>query len=497
MKRIYIITVLLILSAAGLTAQHRGDNLSFQGLTFKNDFGVVPTAMGNAYTAASGSINSIFYNPAGLAGITKFQFSASANSYDKRWRENQNYRPNRLFVTLPFYLEGLYIPDPANNGRWDHEIAKDTTFLYTVQQPKLGLDPYSEEAADWQQKQTVFSLNNISAAVPFNIGNEKFAAAVSYYSQYDLLDFDRNDTYLSPHIGTLIYGPAPRVNGVDTLVMQWSKFLRERKGTISNITGALAYNFDENFNFGLSFNYAWGSSDDRLVLDRVGSFMLSRENRFYFNYEDAFYDEIKGTSDFSAVSIKLGALGKFEKVSVGINVTLPYTMERDWNYTKTSSDTAGTTTSNISGTDKFELPLVYSIGISFTPITNFTIAFDYENAAFSQVKYTPAFADTTFRKWVDRNSIKLGLSYTPFDMLTLMSGYKYIPEAFSPDGAAFNEKGPNGESFTFGLSINVVYGFIDIAYEIQKMRYYESYYSNTNYVTETYNNLLFGYRIEF
>ena len=129
-------------------AQHRGDNLSFQGLPLQSDIAVKSTAMGGAYTSISGDLNSIYYNPAGLADINEFQISVGANSYSKLWRENQAYRPNRMFWTMAFYLDGLYTPDPANNGIWDYELAQDSTYI--VNPPQLGKEPFSEEAADWQ-----------------------------------------------------------------------------------------------------------------------------------------------------------------------------------------------------------------------------------------------------------------------------------------------------------------------------------------------------------
>src|SRR5210317_2105451 len=151
---VYTLFAFLFIVSSNVYGQHRGDNISFQGLTTQNDAGVKATAMGSAVTSLLGDVSSIFYNPAGLIGVKKLQVSVSANSYNAYWRENQHYRPNRFFVTLPFYLEGLYTPDPADNELFDHERVwtedQQIDSLYQVALPDLGLDPFSDEAADWK-----------------------------------------------------------------------------------------------------------------------------------------------------------------------------------------------------------------------------------------------------------------------------------------------------------------------------------------------------------
>lgn len=189
MKRIYFLIPLLLVGSV-LIAQHRGDNLSLQGLSSKNDVSVKASAMGGAYTAVTGDMASLFFNPAALVKLKQIQVSVSANYFSKQWRENQNYRPDRYFVTLPFYLEGLYVPDPANNGKWDYQLAQDTLYNYNVKEPELGLDSYSEEAADWKKDKNDFGFNNITVALPFELAGQKFAAAVSFNRNNNFNDYE-------------------------------------------------------------------------------------------------------------------------------------------------------------------------------------------------------------------------------------------------------------------------------------------------------------------
>lgn len=173
-RKILIYSILLPVIAF---AQHRGDNLSFQGLPLQSDVGVKSTAMGGAYTSMTGDLNSIYFNPAGLADIKELQVSIGANSYSKLWRENQAYRPNRMFFTMAFYLEGLYTPDPINNGIWDYELAQDSTYI--VNPPKLGNEPFSKDAADWQNETDDLKFNNVALAYPIEIMENNFVVSAS------------------------------------------------------------------------------------------------------------------------------------------------------------------------------------------------------------------------------------------------------------------------------------------------------------------------------
>ena len=250
-----VVSLLFLVSGSSVFAQHRGDILSFQGVLGDNGNGVKAQAMAGAYTSISGDIESIFWNPAGLSEIDKFQVSVSANTYNQIWRENQVYRPNRQFVTLSFYLDGLYTPDPANNGVLDYEIFKDDT-TYFVAEPKLGQDVYSEEAADWQYEKNGFALNNIAAALPFSVSNHQFVLAAAYGNRFQLLDYDRNQTYLDPHPGTDEYGGhIERITSPgDSVRIFWSDFERTRDGEVQSINFALGYQLNSNLMLGAGIN---------------------------------------------------------------------------------------------------------------------------------------------------------------------------------------------------------------------------------------------------
>ncbi len=497
MKRsIYFIIALLAFSAGNLFAQHRGDELSFQGLTTRNDGGLQAKAMGSAYTAMSGTIDNLFHNAAGLSALKHWTFAINANYYQKEWWENQVYRPDRYFVTLPFYLEGLYVPDPANNGVLDRDLALDSN--YVVNSPQKGYEVSSKEAADWIRKKQAPQFNSFSLAIPLHILNHAITFAGSYFTKNTILDFDRNDTYLQPHVGYSGYGGfIPRVNGKDTLNVQWFRYLRQRTGSMQSVRMAMAVQATKRFSVGLTVNYDFGKSNDLLQMNKMGYFGLVDENKFFFTYDTLNYAQ-KGDSKFSSISGEIGLLYQFDHVAFGVNITLPQTFKRKWEYGITSQTASERTQSKMSGEDRFEIPAIYRFGVKFAPIEKFTFAIDYRYAPYSQGTFKLGHPDSTFRKWVNEHDFMTGIQYRPVDYLFLMAGFRWQPSVFVPDGSSFHDHGPEVKTFTFGAQLNFgQWGSIILAHEMSWLKYHDTYFSNTNYATENYSNLSIGYVLKF
>jgi long-subunit fatty acid transport protein len=486
----------LLFSTSKIAAQHRGDNLSFQGLNYKDNPSAKAAAMGGAMTAVYGDLSSLAYNIAGLARLEKLQISVNVGQYDRQWRENQNYYPDRQFTTLPFYLEGLYIPRPENNGRWDYELYKDTlNYMYNL--PKLGLDPYDEEAAQWKRTNSHSGLRNISIAYPFFVGERKIVVAASYLRN-NINDYDRNDTYLSPQIVSYDYESDFKrvVNGVDTLNLKWSRYLRERSGSMTNIIGGVSSEIFQNVMLGIGVNIQNGESDDYMSLSRYGDIHLINQQSFKFYFVNQ-SKIVSGTSKYSSTAFNLSAMIELSKIKLGLKIDLPYTLSREWSYTTAQSGAETNSTLASSGTDEIKMPAIYNFGVSFQPVDRFLISFNYEYAPYSKAEFDFASADTTFRKWVDQNTLGFGMEYKMFDFLSLMAGYRVVPEVFIPDGAAIKDSGPASNSYNLGFSVSTGLGRIDFAYEYRRMKYYDSYYSNANYNFEANSTLMVGYTYSF
>ncbi len=499
LKKIFAIQIILICCFYILgNAQHRGDNLAFQGLAVPDGNGVKALAMGGAYTAIPGGVQSIFWNPAGLAETKQLEIYFQANWYKKMWRENQVYRPSRQFVVLSFILDGLYVPDPAYNGIYDYEVFKNNP-NYTVKEPLLGVDYFSKKAADWQKEKQKFLLDNFALAIPFKLKGKHFVASAAYYRKNQVLDYDRNHTHLVPHLGYSLYeGLIPRIEEpADSTRVYWSDYERKRLGAIWNTSLAIAIQLNKHINLGIGFTKISGKTNDFQALRRIGFFDLVSANVFSFTY-DTLNTQKTGPSEFKGISYNVGILFNFKHINVGFKLISPYTLKRKWKYENTRIYSKNSETNNAYGEDKMTVPLPsYAIGICFKPTNKFHIAVDMQNTNYSRSEFSFAINDTTHRKWVDQNLIGVGIEYKPWKWLSVLGGYRILPEVFVPDGAAIKDRGPYSEGITLGLSIKAFLGWFEIACEIRRLKYYDSYYSNTNYVMETLDRLIMGYKLTF
>jgi len=485
--------LILLLYIAAAAAQHRGDNLAFQGLPLDQSTGVRAAALGAAFTAQTADPGALWFNPAGLAGIDRLQLSISADRASALWRENQVYRPNRMFWTLASYLEGLYIPDPADNGIWDYELAQDSS--YRVEEPVLGLEPFSEEAADWQRELNRCGIRQISAAWPLRISSQKLVLSAGY-ARSALDDFDRNDTFLDPHIGYDEYGVVPRVV-TDTVRFSWSRFQRQREGDIHTFTAGLAWAPGARIQLGASAALRDGESSDLQSLNRVGWFDIAKDNRFRFSY-DTLDVVTRGNSDYRALQCALGALFNFERLSLGIQVRLPYTITRTWRATTVTAGAEGTESAATAGTAEFHHPATFSFGAAIRPVDPFRLYLDYQFTPYSAGEIDLQADDPTNRELPDQSDLRCGIAWAPVPFLELMAGYRQATTLFVPDGAAIKDRGPAADAWSVGTGLNLAgYGRLELAWVSQRLKYYDSYYSNTNYVTQTLGNLLVGYTYQF
>ncbi len=498
MKKITVVIFLIVMAFwAEAWAQHRGDLLSFQGIDETTDGGAESMAMGGAFTAMSGSIDNLFHNVAGLAALKKYTISIGGNYYRKDWWENQVYRPDRYFVTLPFYLEGMYVPDPKNNGVLDRDLALDSS--YVVQPPRdAGKEVDSRAAADWTRRKSAPVFNNIALALPFELLKHKIVVAAAYQQKINFLDFDRNDTYLVPLIGYSGYqGFVPRINGNDTLNLQWYKYSRERTGTLKSFRLAIAGNITQRFNAGVSLEFVSGKSTDWLRLNKNGYFGLIDENKFFFSYDTLNHEE-KGTSDFSSFNAHIGLQYRFDHVTAGLNVTLPRTWNRQWSYSIREQTALNTSKREKSGKDRFEVPAVYQLGLAFIPVKSFTFSMAYRWAPYHHATFKLARTDSTFRPWPNQHAVMAGIRYCVNSYWILMAGYRWESAVFVPDGAAYRAYGPYKTSVTLGTKLAFgSWGSLVLAAEFRSLKYHDTYFSNTNYASERFQNFMIGYVYQF
>ena len=477
-------------------SQGNGDPLGFQGLSTLNVFSAKALAQGNTSMAQTGDVNSLFNNPAGLGGINRMQISITGKSSQWKQHENQFWTENRKHPLLPALLDGRYVPDPSNNGLLDTELVKlMSPDDYAT--PLVGYDQYSPQVADWKDSySSQLPVNNISLAIPLKIMDKRLVLAAGFARRYDMYEYDRNDTYLNPHLGD-------RTNPIimaaaDSTVINWFKYERMRVGGINDLTVGLALQLSDHLQLGLSLQNMSGESDDRLEMDKIGNILFPTTNNFAFTYDTMTVVQ-SGISAYSGFSTKFGILFNSKKFNLGFCITSPYTVTRDWNYTTEIFQTDTIITTQYQGQDRADLPISIALGARIEPKKQLSISFDIGLNPYSKTNYSYTDTsitnaniqlDTTRLNWVNQTTFGIGMSYRITPGISVMVGYRSAPEVFIPNRAAFRQKGPEMESVSTGISITLPIGQFDMAYEYRFLKYYDSWETNINYVLKTENHLV-------
>jgi hypothetical protein len=339
-------------------------------------------------------------------------------------------------------------------------------------------------------------VNNISLAIPLKIMDKRLVLAAGFARRYDMYEYDRNDTYLNPHLGD-------RTNPIimaaaDSTVINWFKYERMRVGGINDLTVGLALQLSDHLQLGLSLQNMSGESDDRLEMDKIGNILFPTTNNFAFTYDTMTVVQ-SGISAYSGFSTKFGILFNSKKFNLGFCITSPYTVTRDWNYTTEIFQTDTIITTQYQGQDRADLPISIALGARIEPKKQLSISFDIGLNPYSKTNYSYTDTsitnaniqlDTTRLNWVNQTTFGIGMSYRITPGISVMVGYRSAPEVFIPNRAAFRQKGPEMESVSTGISITLPIGQFDMAYEYRFLKYYDSWETNINYVLKTENHLV-------
>jgi opacity protein-like surface antigen len=397
-------------------------------------------------------------------------------------------------------MENLYTPPEEFNGIWSDSLGNPFGLSWDpadFRTPVTGADPYSEEASDNENTISNVGLNNIAAAYPFQVFDYNVVVSAAYSFSYGSADYDWNGDHLDPHWGTSVSleDAAPQDS---TVRANWDVYTRERSTGTNTIKGGLGVELSEMFQVGVGVTAFMGSTDDDMVLDRIGYFNFIQAGDIWsFSYED--YSQItSGTSDFSATAFNVGGMITFKNLNLGFNLQLPYTIERNWNYNRVTTLAGDRTTEPIQGIDKMKMPLGYNLGIKFKPSESLSIQVDYELKPYSSAEFetTSELQDDPNRPvWKDQHTISAGVEFKVIENLSLLAGYRSRTTAFIPYGVANRDKGFPVESYTAGLSYQIFIGSLDLAYEFRSLKYYDVYFTSRNYTKVTSNNFLVGYTI--
>lgn len=517
----------LVVTGRGAFGQHNGDPLLFHGFADQHSVGVKASAYGNAFVSRSNDLNSVFYNAAGLADIRSIQASVSSQYKSYLIRDNQYFVPTPTtssggYTGINLYLGHILIPDPAWNNIWSDSLK---IIWYDSLGRPIGTnwwDPseirtlpddqsdYSEEAAANQKKKSNVAFDHIALAVPFEFSGRTFVAAASYSRQHETYNYDWNGAYLDPHWG-LIAGDVGAVQDTvkgDIVRSNWSVFARERSGGVYSLTGALACQLDDHIQIGAKVSYLLGQTDDVQQLQRIGYFRFRNgtgNSIWSFSY-DTNDSLIEGTSKFYGTSFNIGAIYNSKNFSLGVNIQLPYEIERTWSYatqvTKLdSSNRRSTVSSTSSGSDVVSLPAVFTAGITVRTEKGLTLSFDYRYNPLASATYElssmPDSLFTSYQKWVDQATMRFGLEYALDENVSLMGGYQTQGAPFVGYAVADKSQGSPVDMYSCGLSVNALHGRFDVSYTYSQLKYYDVYMTNRNFTLERSQAVLLGYTYMF
>lgn len=485
-------------------SQGNGADFGFQGLSTPSDLGVKAVAMGNAFTAIGGDLNSLFFNAAGLADIQTIQFSFSGMAVNRTYWENSYWIDRKQQPLYPFIFDGRLRIDPSWQGITDEELF-DLIDIEDLHIPEMGKYYYDKAVADWVTEQSsTLPFNSIAVALPLKFRGQNMVISGSFHQKFNIYDFDRNDAHTDPFVADYEYMYNEYIVDGDTAAVNLSRFTRKRTGNIRGFKGAIAGDFGKYLNLGIGINFYSGKTNDNLVLDKLAT--LDMWSRYFIFYADSAEEMTRktGTSEFSGAYTDINMQLKFERFRFGFVLNAPYTLKRKWSYKIQTENVSDAYTETTTGTDEVRLPATCALGMSARVTNEVNLSFDlvynpYSKAEFkySSNGYGDIVPDSTQMKWVDQRIYRVGIAYTPVKMITLMAGYQNMPRTFIPWGAADRSKGPLVESYTCGFSFNVPYGRLDFAYNYQQMKYAETAYTYINYITQKQENFYVGYTLNF
>ncbi len=499
-----ISSAILFTALCGTTivfAQPASGPLNIQGLEQRTINGIRSRGMGGTSAASANDASALFSNPAALARISAVEIRGSGLFRSTFRDQKQEWVPYMSNPGLSVLFEGLtpYIPVPLDSN------GNNLPPWKTLQRQYDDLKP------NWDRTNSKVLPLSLTAAVPVNISDLKFTAALGASQRIDLDQYYQNNNSITPYLGQLRPDPKIITKPLDTVHAQWFSYTRERTGIVYGITPGISAALFSGLSVGVSATILTGSSDDKEYRVERGHINIATNNKSTatdFMVDTVYYRQSKiGTSTYSGTTFTLGGLFQQERFSIGVTVKPAYTITRSWNRTVTSLDTTkksfpvriDSLTSRSyteGGKQSLDFPMEYSIGVIITPTDRWTVAFDYEVRNLANMKLSSASGPETHSWTNEQGTISFGAEYRVSDLFALRGGYREDIQAFSPDGSAIIDEPARGGVYSLGTGF--VFGdlLVDMAYEYSLLKYLDIYQSNVNHNSRVAHQLLmeFGYK---
>jgi len=408
--------------------------------------------IGGAYTGVADDFTAVWWNPAGLGQIKKFELTGGISNFN--YSDDADFLGNtKNYSNSSTTLNnlGFVFPFPTVRGSLVFALGYNRTNNFTTGMSFNG-------------------FNTISSIIPSLIRNNK-----EYNIPYQIFLTDNSGFY------------TPLTKNLN----QRGDVLES--GSLGNWAFSGALEVAPNLFTGISLHIATGSYNyDRSYIEE--------DTRNYYTFLDTLYyssidftrldlsDKISG--DYSGFGAQLGILYKLsDKLRFGLTIKTPfkYNIKEDFSTKGTSYFDNGDSYSyktNGSGEYDVTTPFVFSTGISYS-IKGILLSCDIDWIDYTQLEFSNANEDVEdlnrdIKSYL-RSVINFrgGLEYTiPSIDLKVRGGYAVYPSPFKDDPSEYNQK-----ILSFGLGYLVEESLmIDAAYSINS---FTTRRVNYDYTSET------------
>ncbi len=436
------------------TVQGQGvmEPLTIHGMDQFENAAVRARGMGGAYAAASGSAESALLNPAALATLGRASVVVSGQRSSRKWAETQHWNPNRYYAGM-----SLYFADP---------------------------DDYRSEPLslpDWEHAQNDISLSTVGAAIPFVLTGRSAGFGITLHQVANMGSFDRNDNVLDPYIGQFRPSPIARPQPGQEIIVNWSSFERERSGTLHAVTAAAGIQLSPRLHAGLRVSRSSGSSNDQQRLQTNGRFIL-REDAHDYDYEAlSGHRNWSGAADYTGWSYGVGVRWTHNVLNVGFVYQAPSTVTQKFTRAGTVADqNDGKTSFSSAGSSLVRLPARIVLGVMVQPAESIRIAADYAHQNYESLEVSGATQDG-LPDWGLTRGVNIGMEWQPLGGVHIRTGLRRDPQAFRVEGFGLVGKPAAGDAYSAGVSLELPVITLDVAYELQRLRYQDRWGSNVDY----------------
>ena len=441
-----------LLTAYSLYGQGVMEPLTIQGLDQFESSAARARGMGAVYAAVSGSAESVMLNPAGLASLGRASVIISGQRSSRSWAETQHWNPNRYYAGM-----SLYFADPDD----------------------YRTEPLS--LPDWGFTQNEVSLASVGAAIPFRVGQRAAGIGINYHQVANVGSYDRNDNVLDPYIGRFRPDPIPRPTPGEEILVQWSSFERERSGMIGAVTAAAGLELSPRLHLGMRVSRFTGSSDDRQVLRTNGQFIL-REDAHDYDYEPSSgHRNWSGSSEYGGWSYVVGLRWVHSAVQFGLVYQGPAPVTQNFSRLGRIADPVeGESGFTAAGQSIVRLPRRVVVGLVVQPVDRVQLAADYVHQDYEVLEVGGA-AQEGVPDWGLVRGVNIGLEWHPWETFHFRTGIRRDPRPFRVEGFGLVGKTAAGDAYSAGIGLKLPFAVLDVAYELQRLRYQDRWGSNVDY----------------